>query len=1741
MTIQIEGSVWSASVHPADSANNVRSGSRRFVQSALAKRVCRAAGFAIIVGASILSIGAGNLFAQQGDQGVAALKQSGQYDNLRSAFVQAQHKVEPKGSGFRLQNPENQLQAEFHDGAVTAKHPGGEFGLRLEGYGYGARLASPATASAHASGTRVEYQRGALTEWYVNDVRGLEQGFTLRERPAHQNGGPLEIELSVSGNLRPALVGDHVELRRNGRAVLQYTGLKAWDVKGRALSGQMAARDGRIRLFVNDRDAAYPITVDPWVQQQEIADPGATAGDRFGASVSVNGTTAVVGAPAGNGNLGAAYVFTLSGGTWTQQQELTAGDGASGDQFGASVALNGTLIVVGAPGRNTNTGAAYVFVSFLGFSSQQAELTASDAASSANFGSSVAVNGTTALIGSYNFNGGQGSAYVFLQSGTTWSQQAELLASDKAAGDNFGTSVALSGNIAIIGAPQKTVTKTNQGVAYAFTRSVATWTQQTPDLVAKAPAAAAVGDNFGSSVSLDIVSSVPTALIAAPQRTSAKGVVYVFTSTATGATWTQQTTLTAGDAAAGDLFGTSVSLSGTAAVIGAPDHGSNNNDRGAAYEFTGSGSTWTQQATDLLASDAAKNDLFGASVSVSGTLAVIGATGHGKGGTSYMFDLTPWTFTSANSTTFTVGTAGTFAVTVTGSPAPALSVNGALPAGVTFADNGGGSGTFSGTPQAGTGDAYTITITASGAGNSATQTFTLTVDEPPTINSSNAVTFTVGTLSTFQVTTGAPGAPGFPLPTFSVTGSLPSGVTFTAGGTLSGTPAAGTGNVYPLTITASNGVSPNSTQSFTLTVDEPPTINSASSTTFTAGTAGSFQVTTSPVGYPVPVISETTGAGNTGLPSGVTLADNANGAGTLSGTPAAGTGGIWTFNVNAKNGITPNAKQLFTLTVNEAPGITSNKKTTFTVGQPGTFTVKTSGYPNPALSENGSLPTGVTFTDNGNGTATLAGNPVATTGGTYTFTITANNGVSPNATQNFTLTVDEAPSITSANNATVKVGNALSFTVTASGNPASTFSTSSALPNGITLSPSGALSGTPAVGTGGLYPITIAATNGVAPDASQAFTLTVNEPPTITSANNTTFTAGTMGTFPVTASGYPTSTFTETGSLPSGVTLASNGTLSGTPAAGTGGTYPITITAANKITPKATQAFTLTVDEAPTVTSASKTTFTVGTAGSFTVKASGYPTTFTFSTGSALPNGVTLSPSGSLSGTPAAGTGGSYPILINVSNGISPDGTQNFTLTVDQAPAFTSANNTTFTVGSLGSFNVTASGYPAPTFTETGALPSGVTLSSAGLLSGTPAVGTGGVYSITITAKNGTTPNATQSFTLTVDEAPSITSVNYAGFAVGMAGSFTVTTLGYPKPSITENGPLPNGLGFTDNGDGTGTLSGTPLVLVGGNFGISFTAQNGIGSPATQLFTIILGQAPVITSAGTAAFTYGAPNSFTVTAAGFPTPSLSEIGTLPAGVTFVDNGNGTGTLSGTPVAAGNYNITFAATNVVTTTTQPFVLSVAGLSFTPANLNFYTVYLNTSNSATLTVKNLDAFTVNITGMSITPGTADAASYSFVNHCPAALKPNASCTITVMFTPDTVGALTATLNVTDNAPGSPQQIALSGISINPVAQFDQSSLAFGTQAVGSSTTMIVNLTNPGLTPLIISSIGITGANSSEFSEVDDCPITPQTLPSTMGCTISVTFAPTVKGARTGTLTVTDNVQAGKSTLGISGTGH
>jgi hypothetical protein len=327
-----------------------------------------------------------------------------------------------------------------------------------------------------------------------------------------------------------------------------------------------------------------------------------------------------------------------------------------------------------------------------------------------------------------------------------------------------------------------------------------------------------------------------------------------------------------------------------------------------------------------------------------------------------------------------------------------------------------------------------------------------------------------------------------------------------------------------------------------------------------------------------------------------------------------------------------------------------------------------------------------------------------------------------------------------------------------------------------------------------------------------------------------------------------------------------------------------------------------------------------------------------------LPSGVTfvdnLNGTATLSGTPAAGSAGSYTLTLTASNGTSPNAIQSFTLTVNQAspqaPAFTSGNATTFNVGSAGSFTITTTGNPTASITESGALPSGVTFIDNGngtaTLSGTPAVGTSGVYTLSLTASNGIAPDATQSFSLTVNQAgqaPTFTSVAAATFTTGTAGSLTITTTGNPTPSITESGALPGGVAFTNNGNGTATLSGTPAAGSGGTYILTLTANNGVAPNATQTFTLTVKQAPAFTSANNTTFMVGSAGSFTITTSGFPAPSLSESGALPSGVTLVNNRDGTAILQGTPAAgsAGTYHLTFTATNVVGKVMQSFTLTV----------------------------------------------------------------------------------------------------------------------------------------------------------------------------------------------------------------------
>jgi hypothetical protein len=404
-------------------------------------------------------------------------------------------------------------------------------------------------------------------------------------------------------------------------------------------------------------------------------------------------------------------------------------------------------------------------------------------------------------------------------------------------------------------------------------------------------------------------------------------------------------------------------------------------------------------------------------------------------------------------------------------------------------------------------------------------------------------------------------------------------------------------------------------------------------------------------------------------------------------------------------------------------------------------------------------------------------------------------------------------------------------------------------------------------------------------------------------------------------------------------------------------------------------------------------------------------------------------------------TGSAVANASSASTTITMSGPESVTANFVEPPAITSANNTTFSVGAPGTFTVTTNGYPTVTSISDGGatLPGNVTFHNNGdgtaTLSGTPQAGTGGAYTFTITASNGVAPAATQQFTLYVDQPPAITSANNVTFIAGTPGSFTVTTTGYPAPSISDGGfSLPSGLTFHDNGNGTATLSGTPASNTGGVYTFTITASNGVSPNATQLFTLTIDQAPAVTSSNNISFYVGVSSSFTVTATGYPTPRLTSSEFLPGGVYFIDNGNGTGTIYGTPTAAGTFPGTIIASNSVGHATQDFTLYVdASISISPSSLNFGSVLLNSKHSLTAVLTNKSASAITISGVSIVPGTANATTYVYAGNCVGKLKAGASCNLTVNLTANALGTLTATLDVTDGVAGSPQTIPLTaGVS-------------------------------------------------------------------------------------------------------------
>jgi IPT/TIG domain-containing protein/FG-GAP repeat protein len=486
------------------------------------------------------------------------------------------YRVEGGAGSFQATNRAQRLGVSFDRAGVRLRAGGAHLLLGVRAAGYGSALATLPGVSPAASANRVTYTRAGLSEWYRNGPRGLEQGFTIERAPAGHPTGPFTLWLALSSDMRPSLArgAQELTLARAGAPSLSYTGLRAEDATGKRLHAWLELRPRALLLMVDTPGARYPLRIDPWVQQVEAL-PGSSFGQfGFSLALSSDGNTALVGAPQQQGGEGSdkkdgvAYAFARSGSTWNLQQ-----------------------------GSPTSRGTVATAAGFAGGS----------------FGESVALSGDgkTALIGSPESRSGAGLAWVFTRMGSTWGQPDRLVNNSSERQRRFGAQVALASdaNTAVISAEGLE----GETAEVVFTRSGSTWSaQQRLEGVRGAVALSSDGS---------------TLLIG--------GTVFA----RSGSTWTQQGGKLVGAGQIGSAdFGAGVALSadGNTALIGGPEDNKCNacphSSVGAAWVFTRSGSTWTQQGGKLTATGGHVEGHFGEGVALSadGNTALIGAPGNGK-------------------------------------------------------------------------------------------------------------------------------------------------------------------------------------------------------------------------------------------------------------------------------------------------------------------------------------------------------------------------------------------------------------------------------------------------------------------------------------------------------------------------------------------------------------------------------------------------------------------------------------------------------------------------------------------------------------------------------------------------------------------------------------------------------------------------------------------------------------------------------------------------------------------------------------------------------------------------------------------------------------------------------------------------------------------------------------------------------------------------------------------------------
>jgi large repetitive protein len=838
--------------------------------------------------------------------------------------------------------------------------------------------------------------------------------------------------------------------------------------------------------------------------------------------------------------------------------------------------------------------------------------------------------------------------------------------------------------------------------------------------------------------------------------------------------------------------------------------------------------------------------------------------------------------------------------------------SGTLPPGLTLSS----SGLISGTPTQSGPHTFTVSVTDSTPVTPLTtnKSYTVTVGAPVLDISPDTPTHGVISIPYNLTFTGSGGTAPY---TFTIeSGSLPPGLSMNSAGLVSGTPTATGSSTFSLRLDDSTTISSGGdhfiAQSVTITIDPPPTIT-VSPATLPAATVGSaYSQTISGGGGTAPyTFAITAGA----LPAGLTL--NAS-TGALSGTPTAG--GTFNFTVTATDSNSFTGSRAYTLTVN-APTISVAPATlpSATVGSAYSQTITASGgtAPSTFAITAGALPAGLSLSSGGN----LSGTP--TSGGTFNFTVTATDsstGTGPfTGSRAYTLTVN-APtiSVAPASLPGATQGSAYSQTVTASGGtvPYTFAITAGALPAGLSLSSGGSLSGTPT--SSGTFNFTVTATDsstGTGPFmGSRAYTLSVASAAPVANAVSATVSFN-SGANPITLNitgGVPTSVAVATAAA-NGTATASGTSITYQPNTNFVGSDSFTYTASNAAgtSAPATVSITVTGPPLPIANAVSATVAHNSGANPITLNITGGTPT-SVAVASAPSNGTAIASGTSITYQPNAGYAGPDSFTYTASNlsGTSAPATVSITVS---APAIVLSPATlpNGTAGTAYSQTLTASGGTAPyTFSlVSGALPIGMSLSSAGAFSGTPSAS--GTFNFTVRAADSNGFTGDQAYTVIVTS-PTITVLpaTLPDATAGIAYSQTFTGSGGAAPYAFSlvSGGLPVGMSMSS----AGAFSGTPIVSGTFNFTVRATDLNGFtGDHAYSL--VVTSPTITVLPATLPDATAGIAYSQTFTGSGGAAPYTFSLvsGGLPVGMSM----SSAGAFSGTPIVAGTYNFTVRATDL----------------------------------------------------------------------------------------------------------------------------------------------------------------------------------------------------------------------------------